>query len=358
MPIELEKCVHAALGRGQLNTRHGLQQRHEGVATGFEVRHHAGRDVGRILQRHHTRFLGEHRGARGVELDQFAHVGCHGRGHDQPAQTPAGHQKALGKAVHHDQAVVGFSHIQKRRGAAIGRVGFVIQALIHLVGQHPGAGAAAVRQDLGLLGAAECPACGVVGRVDDEHSGGGCDGGFERGHVQLPLASHRAQRHAFQIRPHDQRLRRQVGPDGRDGDHLIACVNQGLRGQHQGVHAARGDGEALHANGSMQGRHVVGYRLAQLGQTQVVRIKGLAFLHRIDGRLAHDVGRDLVGLAKPEGQHIRAAHARVGHFADAGLFQVHDGLAHERRGVWVHASIVTADLPCRCHPLHNCCACL
>jgi hypothetical protein len=92
----------------------------------------------------------------------------------------------------------------------------------------------------------------------------------------------------------------------------------------------------------MQGRHVIGHGLAQLGQAQVVRIKGLAFLQRIDGRLAHDVGRDLVGLAKPKGQHIGAAHARVGHFADAGLFQIHDGLAHERSGVFVHASIVTA----------------
>ena len=52
--------------------------------------------------------------------------------------------------------------------------------------------------------------------------------------------------------------------------------------------------------------------------------------------------RDVLQLVKAKGQHIRAAHARVGDFTDAGLFQVHDGLAHERGGVFVHAAILMA----------------
>ncbi|MEY4026552.1 MAG: hypothetical protein RLZZ329_272 [Pseudomonadota bacterium] len=108
----------------------------------------------------------------------------------------------------------------------------------------------------------------------------------------------------------------------------------------------------------MQSRHVIGHGLAQLGQAQVVRIKGLALLHRFNGRLAHDIGRDLIGFAKPESQHIGPAHAGVGHFTDAGLFKVHDRLAHERSSVFVHLAILTSAQPCTGRPLHKRCACL
>jgi hypothetical protein len=62
-----------------------------------------------------------------------------------------------------------------------------MQALVHLVGQHPDAGAGAVRQNVGLLGAAERPAYGIVGRVDDQHPLDWGDGGFERRHVTVCL---------------------------------------------------------------------------------------------------------------------------------------------------------------------------
>ena len=260
--------------------------------------------------------------------------------------------------MHHDQAVIRLGHIQKGRRAAVGRVGFVIKTLIHLVGQHPGAGVAAVRQNVSLFGAAERPACRVVGRIDDQHTRRGRDGGFERRHVELPLAVHGTQRHALQIRAHHQRLRRQVGPHGCHGDHFVTGIDEGLRRQHQGVHAARGDGQTVHSNGAMQGRHVISHRLAQLRQAQVVRIKGLALLQRIDGGLAHDVGRDLVRFTKPKGQYIGTAHARVGNFTDARLFQVHDGLAHERGGVFVHAAILMATPQGICLHLRKSCACL
>jgi hypothetical protein len=50
-----------------------------------------------------------------------------------------------------------------------------------------------------------------------------------------------------------------------------------LHRQHQGVHARGGDCDAPGIERSMQAADVVGQRLAQLGQAQVVRIEGLAF---------------------------------------------------------------------------------
>ena len=67
----------------------------------------------------------------------------------------------------------------------------------------------------------------------------------------------------------------------------------------------------------MKPAHVSRKCPAQLGQPQVVRIKSLATLQRIDRRLADEIRRDFVALAKPERQHVAAAHARIGDFTDA-----------------------------------------
>jgi hypothetical protein len=81
----------------------------------------------------------------------------------------------------------------------------------------------------------------------------------------------------------------------------------------------------------MQLAGVVGYRLAQFRQAQVVRIEGFALLQRLDGGLADELGRDFVAFAEPEGQHVVASHAGIGDFADFRFFEVLDGLAHKVR---------------------------
>ena len=144
----------------------------------------------------------------------------------------------------------------------------------------------------------------------------------------------RRERHGAQLRAHDQRLRRQVGPHWRYGHHVVARVHQRLHRQHQRVDPAGGHGDALHGNrrgagvAGVLGGHGAGNGLAQLGQAQVVGVKGFSALQRFNGGLADEVGRDLVTLAKPKGQHVAAAQAGVGHFADFGFFEVLYGLAH------------------------------
>ena len=67
---------------------------------------------------------------------------------------------------------------------------------------------------------------------------------------------------------HDQGLGHQIGPHRRDGQHIVAGVDQGLHRQHQGIHPAGGDSHALHGNALPVGSwvvltHVVGNGLAQ-----------------------------------------------------------------------------------------------
>lgn len=64
-PFESEKRVHAAMCRSHLHAGHGGQQGHQGVAAGFEMLHHAGRDLFAVGERRQRSALGEHAGARG-----------------------------------------------------------------------------------------------------------------------------------------------------------------------------------------------------------------------------------------------------------------------------------------------------
>ena len=79
---------------------------------------------------------------------------------------------------------------------------------------------------------------------------------------------------------HDGRLRRQIRPDRRNHHHAVTGVDQCLHGQHQRVHTTGRHSHAVHAHGrgtgSAHGAAVKGNFLAQLGQAQVVRIKGFA----------------------------------------------------------------------------------
>ena len=199
--------------------------------------HHAGHDPGGTVHGGDACALHKHTGARGVELDQLAHVFGHIRRHDQPAQTPAGHQKAFGKAVRHHQPVLRRSDIQKTRGAAV-LSRQVIQVFIDFVRQYPGAGASAVIQQDLLFGAAEGPAGRVVGRIDHQQAGLGRHRRQQFRHGQRPTAVLWFQTHRAQVSAQNHRLRGQVRPDRRDHHHLLARVEQRLHGQHQGVHPA------------------------------------------------------------------------------------------------------------------------
>ncbi|MNV35242.1 hypothetical protein D3C71_1266830 [compost metagenome] len=235
--------------------------------------------------------------------------------------------------MRHDQPVLGLSHVQKAGGRAVGRVARVVQPLVHLVCQDPGARVTAMRQDGGLLLARQRPARGVVGCVDDQQARARCDGGQQRIHVKLPRAVHVGhQWHGAHLRTQNARLRHQVGPHGGDQHHLVARVHQRLHGHHQAVHTAGRHCDAVKPRIGVllrvQAVHVARNCVAQFGQAQVVGIKGLALLQRRNGRVADEIGRHLVALAKPELQHIAAPQAFVGHFADARLFEALDYFSH------------------------------
>ena len=161
---------------------------------------------------------------------------------------------------------------------------------------------------------------GLLGGVDDQQLGGG---GNRRTHgvqVQRPFTVDGHQRHTTHLRTHDGGLRREVGPHRGDGHHLVTRIHHRLYGQHQGADTARGDGDAARIHRRVQPAGVAGHRFTQLRQPEVVRIKGFTALQGVDGGLANEVGRDLVALTKPEGQHVVPAETCVGDFTDFGGF--------------------------------------
>jgi hypothetical protein len=133
----------------------------------------------RCADRHQRGALGEHAGAGGVELDELAHVVRHGR----PASPASpGASRSSGSSWRSCAPPPAGRRGRRRPGswARSARRGLVVQPLVDLVGQDPGAGLAAMRQDGLLLGARQRPAGGVVRRVDDQQLGGRRDGGQQR----------------------------------------------------------------------------------------------------------------------------------------------------------------------------------
>jgi hypothetical protein len=82
----------------------------------------------------------------------------------------------------------------------------------------------------------------------------------------------------------------------------------------------------------MQRRGIGGEGFTQFGQAQVLRIKGLAALQRVDGGAPDHLGGHLVALAEPEREHVRTAHAGIGDLADQRAGKFGDGLAHGGSG--------------------------
>ena len=225
--------------------------------------------------------------------------------------------------MHHHQPIIGQRNIEKTRRTGIG-AGLEIETLVDLVGQYPGSGLAAMLQNALLLQTRQRPAGRIVGRVNDQHFGGLSHCSQQTAHVKCPDTIDRFQWHALELRSHDDRLCRQVGPYRGDCYHFVTRVNQLLHRQHQRIDATTGDGNPIHANLAMTRAHVSGDFLAQFGQAQVMRIEGFAALQGINCRLADEVWCDLIAFPEPEGQHIAATHAGIGDFPDSGLFKVLD----------------------------------
>ena len=203
--------------------------------------------------------------------------------------------------------------------------------LVDLVGDDPGAGRAAVREQRILLGAAQRPAGRIVGRVDEQHASAIGDCALERLDVETPRAiRRRTQGKARHLRAEDRRLRSEVGPDRHDRDDFVAGADQRLHRQHQRAHARRRDRDAAALDRRMQRAHVAGERLAQLGEAEVVRIEGLAFGDRARRRVADELRRRFVALAEPEREHVAAAHRRVRDLANLRCGQLVDERSHGR----------------------------
>ena len=184
-----------------------------------------------------------------------------------------------------------------------------------------------------LLVTRQRPAGRIIGGVDDQDFGAGGHGCHQGRHVQRPHAVHGRQGEAVDTSAHDGGLCGQVGPHWRDSHHLIASIEQLLHGKHQRVDTATGHGHAVDSDRAMPVAHVDRDGLAQFRQAEVVGVKSLATLQRLDGGLANEVRRDFIALAKPERQHVLAAHAGIGYFTDTGLFKVLNDLAHGRVGL-------------------------
>ena len=163
----------------------------------------------------------------------------------QPAEPPARHRPRFGEAVDHDQPVVGLGHVEER-GRARPVVG---EPDIDLVGDDGEAAPAARRQQVALLVRLHHPARRVAGRVD-EHADGAVVANIQHAvEIEAPAAvGIGRERHHAGLAAHDVDRLDAVGPHRPDHDHVVAGIDQRLRGQHDGVHAGARDGQPVGAD--------------------------------------------------------------------------------------------------------------
>ena len=193
--------------------------RDEQIAAGAQALHQRGHEVGRNLQRRQAAALHEHRRAGGVELDQLAGgVEMAARQH-QPAQAPAGHQEALGKAVRHHQPVFVRGDVEEARGSQRRAPKWMRSYTSSATIQVP------VRRQCARI--ASCSSrvsvhpVGLLGAFSSSTLGGRCHCRAQFVQVQRPLPVPRPQRDAPHRRTHDGRLGRQVGPQRHHRHHLV-----------------------------------------------------------------------------------------------------------------------------------------
>ncbi len=222
------------------------------------------------------------------------------------------------------------SAMSRKLGAALGTEP---DALVHLVGDDPGAGAPAVGEDRLLLGACQRPAGRVVRRVDEQHAGAVGDGcaSASRSSFHAPASAVSANK-----RRSAPRIAGCAGRFGQTGSTTTtsspaptsACIAIISAFTPDDVTATRSAATARCR------RDVVGDRAAQLRQPEIVRIEGLAADERIDRRVADELGRGLVALAEPEREDVGAADAGVGDFANPRPRKLFYGCAHGSAPTW------------------------
>jgi hypothetical protein len=106
-----------------------------------------------------------------------------------------------------------------------------------------------------------------------------------------------------------------------------------LSDEHQRRHSGIGDRDIVDTGRPVKARDVRGQRIAELGNAQVVRVERLARFESVHPRLPDEVGRDLVGLAEPEGKDVAAPDSGVGDFADPGSAKRANCVARQRRSL-------------------------
>ena len=326
LPLNPKEGVHAGVRRGEFDSGQCRELRHERVAAFFQPLHQRRNRVACTGQCGDPGALHERRRARRIEFDELAQCVHRVLRRDQPAQAPARHHEALRKTVRDDEPVVGQRDVEETRRAALS--GNVIEPLIDFVGDDPGAGAPAVREERLLLGAAQRPAGRVVRRVHEQHARLGSHHVEQALQVQAPRAGLGSKRYGLDDGAEDSRLRSQVRPDRHDGNDFVTRVEQGLHREHQRIHAARRDGDSIHWNRAVQPARVGGECLAQLGQAEVVCVKRFS---RGDGarrRFAHVRRRCFIALAEPERKHVAAADSGVRDFANLRRRQLFDCTPH------------------------------
>jgi hypothetical protein len=135
-------------------------------------------------------------------------------------------------------------------------------------------------------------------------------------YVELPAVRREFEGHGFHSSAEDLRDLLQVGPERYHRHDAIARIDEQLRGEHQRVHAGARHPDLRLRRFSVQAAHVSSEGAAQLGDAEIVRVEHLARGDGIDAGAADRLGRGLVGLADPEGEHVLAADALVVELAD------------------------------------------
>ena len=231
--------------------------------------------------------LDEDRGAGGVVLDQLGDRIRQRRRHNQPAQPPARHRPGFGEAVDRDDAILRLGDVEEGRRARA----FVVQAFIDLVGQDPGARAAAMRQDRLLLLPRQGEAGRVARRVQQHQPRLRRDRRQQPVEIHPPQPLRQVQRHGLDRGREDQRDGADIRPVRRQGDHLVARVQHRLAGQHDGIDAGAGGADAVHGDLAAVPLLVAGDGVAQRIDAEVGGVEGLPRRQRLRRRTLDEVRR-------------------------------------------------------------------
>ena len=341
-----EEGVHASLRIRRFDAAHHPQPLRDAITFGEQLTTQ-GLDVGfASLQGDQRGALHELGDAGGVVFDQFPDVLANRGGDHQPPDPPPGHQPGLRKAVCADDPVLGFRRAEQgRRGGRARRV--EPQSFVDVVGEDPGAEAAAVIVDRRAIGRRQGPAGRVARRVQQQQPGRRGDRLEESLQVESPLAVDHAQRDPGEPRTEETRDLGQVRPDGGDCDDPIAGLEDRLHRDHQRGHAGTRHRDALRVERPpMQRAQIVRERVAQLRETEVVGVEGFPGLQCGDAGLAEVRRRRFVALAEPESQDVVPAETGVRDLAHLrGGERPHEGARFGRETRVSHGLLLGARRP-------------